>query len=163
METYENLEFRPINEEDVEYLTEIMTRAFDDDTRQFLGVEKGGPEGYDTGEFIKRWALNSPTQSFKVLLDAKVIGAVIVWINANNENFLGNLFVDPLIQNQGIGLKIWRYIEHKYPDTKKWVTETPGYSKRNHNFYVNKCGFKITEIRNPMNIEEECYVLEKEM
>ncbi|WII40564.1 hypothetical protein [Paenibacillus thiaminolyticus] len=32
METYENLMFQPICEEDVAGLTEIMTRAFDTDT-----------------------------------------------------------------------------------------------------------------------------------
>ncbi|CAH8713027.1 GNAT family N-acetyltransferase [Paenibacillus thiaminolyticus] len=163
METYENLMFQPICEEDVAGLTEIMTRAFDTDTKQFLGCEKGGPEGYDTGEFIRRWALHSPTHSYKVALDDKVIGAVIVWINENNENVLGCIFLDPLLENRGIGLTIWRYIEQKYPDTKKWMTETPGYSKRNHHFYVNKCGFKIVKIQNPMSREDVCYILEKEM
>ncbi|PZM66271.1 GNAT family N-acetyltransferase [Paenibacillus dendritiformis] len=163
METHENLQFQSILEEDVAGLTEIMTRAFDTDTKQFLGQEKGGPVGYDTGEFIKRWALNSPTQSYKVVLDKKVIGAVIVWINENNENVLECLFIDPFVENRGIGLAIWRYIEQKYPDTKKWITETPGYSKRNHHFYVNKCGFKIVKIKNPMNREDESYILEKEM
>lgn len=163
MEAYENLQFQPITEEDIAVLTEIMTRAFDLDTQQFLGQAKGGPTGYDTGEFIRKWALESPTQSYKVLLDKKVIGAVIVWINENNENYLGNLFVDPLLENRGIGLAIWRYIEQKYPNTKKWLTDTPGYSKRNHHFYVNKCGFKIVKIVNPMNREDGMYVLEKEM
>lgn len=163
MEAYENLEFEHIKEEDVELLTEIMTRAFDSDTKYFLGDEKGGPDGYDTGEFLRRWAIHSPSQSFKVLLEEKVVGAVIVWINENNENFLGNLFVDPNLQNQAIGLKIWKYIEMKYPNTKKWMTETPGYSKKNHCFYVNKCGFKIVEIRNSQDIREEMYILEKKM
>ncbi|OPA75324.1 GNAT family N-acetyltransferase [Paenibacillus selenitireducens] len=163
MEVYEDLEFQPIFEEDIEQLTEIMTRAFDQDTKQFLGLEKGGPEGYDTGEFLRKWALDSQAQSYKVLLNGKLMGSVIVWINENNENFLGNLYVDPIEHNQGIGLKIWRFIELKYPNTKKWITETPGYSKRNHHFYVNKCGFKIVKIRDPRNLQNECYVLEKEM
>ncbi|GAA0071155.1 hypothetical protein UT300003_26790 [Clostridium sardiniense] len=58
---------------------------------------------------------------------------------------------------------MWKYIESKYPNTKKWTTETPGFSKRNHNFYVNKCGFKIVKILNPHDLHIETYVLEKEI
>ncbi|MBU3113074.1 GNAT family N-acetyltransferase [Clostridium lacusfryxellense] len=163
MENDEKLIFEPIVEEDIEPLTEIMTRAFDDDTKRHIGDEKGGPDGYDNGEFIKKWALNSPSQSFKVLMNDKLIGSVILWINEDRKNFLGNIFVDPSVQNKGIGLIIWNYIETKYPDTRRWITETPGYSKRNHNFYVNKCGFKIVKILNAGILREESYILQKNM
>ena len=163
MESSEKLIFKPIIEEDVDPLTEIMTRAFDDDTKRHTGDEKGGPDGYDNGEFIRKWALNSPSQSFKVLMGDKIIGSIILWINEDGKNFLGNIFIDPLVQNKGIGLKVWKYIESQYPNTKKWMTETPGFSKRNHNFYVNKCGFKIVKILNPGNLKEESYILEKDM
>lgn len=163
MEDYENLQFHCITDEDVAILTEMMTRAFDTDTRLFLGCDKGGPTGYDNGEYIRKWGVHSPTHSYKVILDDQVVGAVIVWINPNKVNRLGCLFVDPLLENRGIGLAIWQYIERRYPETMKWIAETPGYSKRNHHFYVNKCGFKIVKILSPMSREEECYVLEKEM
>jgi len=163
VENNEKLIFETIVEGDIEPLTEIMRRAFDDDTRRYIGDEKGGPDGYDNGEFIKKWALNSPSQSFKVLLNDKLIGSVILWINEDGNNFLGNIFVDPIVQNKGIGLIVWKYIESQYPNTKKWMTETPGYSKRNHNFYVNKCGFKIVKIVNPGKLKEESYILEKDM
>jgi len=32
---------------------------------------------------------------------------------------------------------------------KAWRTETSGFLRRNHNFYVNKCGFKTCKIQNP--------------
>ena len=48
-------------------------------------------------------------------------------------------------------------------ETKIWRTETPGFSKRNHNFYVNKCGFKIIRIDNPGDFMKESYFMEKEM
>ena len=140
-----------------------MTRAFDDDTKRHIGDEKGGPDGYDNGEFIKKWALNSPSQSFKILINDRIIGSVILWINEDGKNFLDNIFIDPILHNKGIGLKVWKYIESQYPNTKKWMTETPGFSKRNHNFYVNKCGFKIVKILNPGNLKEESYSLEKDM
>jgi len=36
-------------------MTQVMTRAFDDDARKHLGAQKGGPEGYDDGEFFRKW------------------------------------------------------------------------------------------------------------
>ena len=41
-----------------------------------------------------------------------------------------------------------------YPNTKVWNTETPIFSRRNDNFYVNKCGFHIVKIENPRDLEE---------
>lgn len=163
MNTYEILTFDPITKDDIAPLTDIMKRSFDSDTKLHTNNEKGGPTGYDNGEFLKKWALESPSESYKILLDNKLIGSFIVFINQNNENYLCNIFIDPNIHNKGIGFKVWKYIESKYPSTKKWTTETPGYSKRNHNFYVNKCGFKIVKILNPHDLDTETYVLEKDI
>lgn len=159
----DNLLFEPLVKEDVKPLTEIMTRAFDYDSKIHLGKDKGGPEGYDNGEFLEKWAVNSTSQAFKIFMEGNLIGAVILWIGNDGTNFLGNIFIDPSVQNMGVGSRIWRKIEVMYPDTRKWATDTPGFSKRNHNFYVNKCGFKIVRIDNPGSLMEESYILEKEM
>jgi N-acetylglutamate synthase-like GNAT family acetyltransferase len=71
--------------------------------------------------------------------------------------------VDPDLQDKGNGLIIWKYIEQKFPETKIWKTETPGFSLRNHHFYVNKCGFKVYKIENPKDKRESSYLLEKIM
>lgn len=163
METYHGIEFEKITQDDVMDMTEIMKRAFDEDTKRHLGKECGGPSGYDNGDFITKWYLNSGADAFKILKDGKLIGGINVFINENNENFLGNIFLDPQYQDKGYGTIIWEYIELKYPKTKKWITDTPGFSKRNHNFYVNKCGFKVVRIENPKDKYEESYCLEKIM
>lgn len=163
MDIYQGVRFEKVTEDDVLKMTEVMKRAFDEDTRRHLGEECGGPPGYDNGDFINKWYLNSGSESFKILIDDILIGGINVFINENNENYLGNIFLDPLYQDKGYGRIIWRYIEQKYPDTKKWTTDTPGFSKRNHNFYVNKCGFKVIKIDNPKDKYEETYILEKEM
>ena len=36
----------------------------------------------------------------------------------------------------------------RYPNTKVWETCTPYFDKRNIHFYVNVCGFHITEFFN---------------
>lgn len=163
MDIYDGLCFERITEGDVDAMTEIMKRAFDEDAKRHLGEECGGPTGYDNGDFIRQWYIQSGAEAYKILKDGKLIGGINVFIKDNNNNFLGNMFVDPLYQDQGIGTKIWGFIEQKYPKTKKWNTETTGFSKRNHNFYVNKCGFRVIRIDNPKDKYEESYILEKEM
>ncbi|MDL2218348.1 GNAT family N-acetyltransferase [Oscillospiraceae bacterium OttesenSCG-928-G22] len=160
---FNGLGFEKISPADIEALSGIMKRAFDEDAKRHLGEETGGPPGYDNGEFLRRWYLNSDADAYVILQNGVLIGGINVFIHANNENILGNMFVDPQHQDKGLGTIIWSFIEHKYPDTIKWKTETPGFSKRNHNFYVNKCGFKIVRIENPKDKYAESYILEKEM
>lgn len=163
MEVYGGLQFNIFNEVDVDVLTPIMKRAFDEDTQRHLNQPTGGPDGYDNGDFLRKYALNPASQAYKVSKDSKPIGAVIVWIKENNVNFLGNIFLDPEFQDKGLGLIIWEFIESKYSATVKWYTDTPGFSRRNHNFYVNKCGFKVVKIKNPRDKYNETYILEKQM
>lgn len=84
------------------------------------------------------------------------------------------MLIVPTIMNKthNIGYQVWQAIEQKYPLTKVWETHTPYFEKRNINFYVNKCGFKIVEFLNPhhqgphtseSNIPDLFFRFEKEM
>lgn len=162
MKIFDELTFEFLGENDINVLTPIMERAFNEDTRIHLNEPKGGPNGYDNGDFLRKFGLHKNSTSYKISLEGTVIGCIILWINKEtNINFLGNIFIDTTVQNKGIGKKIWNFIEQEYPDTIKWCTETPGFSKRNHNFYVNKCGFYIVKIENPMDKYECTYIMEK--
>ncbi len=164
MEVFEGLTFERVTQDDVDTLTQIMKRAFDEDSRRHLGQPSGGPPGYDDGSFIRRWFFHPGAHGYKVMReDGTVVGAVNLFIRDSHINNLGCMFVDTLCQDKGVGTKIWRFAEYKYPETKKWCTETPGFSKRNHNFYVNKCGFHVVRIENPKDTYEESYILEKVM
>lgn len=162
MREYKGLVFQPLQEESIEELTEVMTRAFDEDSRIHLGKEKGGPEGYDNGDFLRKWGLHKNATAYQISMEGKLIAGLILWINTKTKvNNLGCIFVDTELQNKGIGRTIWEFVEKEYPDTKKWCTETPGFSRRNHNFYVNKLGFSVVKIENPMDTQESSYILEK--
>lgn len=164
MKAYRDLVFEGVQETDIEILTPIMKRAFDEDTRIHLGRESGGPPGYDNGDFLRRYALDAASTAYKISKDGKAIGAIIFWIHADtNQNFLGNVFIDPEAENKGIGKIVWDFIEQEYPDTQVWQTETPIFSHRNHNFYVNKCGFHVVKIENPRDVEKGSFILEKRM
>lgn len=163
MKRFQDLSFEPITEAHIDILSPIMKAAFDEDARIHLNEPTGGPPGYDNGDFLRRYALDSKTDAYFISYKGNPLGAVILWISPEHVNFLGNIFIDPAYQNMGLGLKIWNIIENEYPDTILWQTETPGFSKRNHHFYVNKCGFRIIKIANPMSQHEESYVMEKPM
>jgi GNAT superfamily N-acetyltransferase len=123
-----------------------MTRAFDDDAQKHLGLEKGGPPGYDNGDFFRTWLLPyKESVGYKILFDEKIIGGVIVWILEHKENILGTIFIDPELQDRGVGTRTWQFIEETYPDTKRWMLEAPSWAVKNHYFYEQKCGFKKIE------------------
>lgn len=148
--------------EDLKELTQVMTRAFNDDAKRFLNQEEGGPPGYNNGAFIKKWLFNNiESKGIKVKYDNKIIGFAIYWINPNGNNILGNICIDPNYQSKDVGTKLWKEIESKDPKAKKWTLETPNYATRNHYFYSKKCGFrKVREIKDktPLGIS---YVFEK--
>lgn len=157
------IQFVAMEEQDVEALTPIMKRAFDEDARIHLGQEEGGPPGYHDGSFLRHWGFHPGCTSFKIYKDGTLIGAIMLWIHGNHENYLGNIFLDPMMENKGIGTEVWRKVEEMYPDTITWSTDTPVFSRRNHHFYINKCGFHCIEIKNPRDPEEGSYILRKEM
>lgn len=154
--SFNGLDFQPFTMQDIDVLTPIMKRAFDVDTKIHTGKEEGGPEGYHNGDLFRKWYFHKGVTPFKISKDGRPIGAIALWINENNVNYLGNIFIDPELQDKGMGKIVW-------------------YSTRNHYYYVNKCGFKITGIQNPKNtfdpidagsnnINEICiYLMEKEM
>ena len=144
-----NLEivFKKAVKNDIPELTKVMTRAFDDDTRRFRGNPAGGgPPGYNTGAFLRKWM--GPGICYRITKGDKVVGGLIVFINKDGNNFLGSIWVDPQYQNLGIGAQAIQFIEKTHPDTGKWSLGTPEWSTRNHHFY-EKCGYKkVGEARN---------------
>jgi len=147
----------PMVPADVPTLTLIMTRAFDDDTRRHTARPAGGPPGYDDGTFLNKYGLSSESDAYTIRDGDTVIGAVIVFPIDRQTYFLGNVFIDPPYQDSGVGMKVWNRIESTYPGAITWKTETQGFSKRNHHFYVNKCGFHIVKITRSDDRDLESY------
>jgi GNAT superfamily N-acetyltransferase len=158
-----HLVFGEIDEADVATLTEVMTRAFDDDAQKHSGKERGGPEGYDDGEFFRTWLFGyQESVGYKVLDGDRVLGGIIVWILPDGHNVLGTIFVDPDVQDIGVGEQTWRFIERTYPGTKSWRLATPSQATKNHHFY-EKCGFSEVESDPIIPAEEGITIYRKEM
>jgi GNAT superfamily N-acetyltransferase len=142
------LTFEEITEADIPELTLAMTRAFDDDAQKHLGLAHGGPDGYDNGEFFRRWLFGCPeTLGCKVVAEGRTIGGYVVWVFEHGHNLLGTIFVDPAFQDRGVAKRTWESIEAQYSKTKSWTLETPVWATKNHYFYENKCGFRKVERR----------------
>jgi len=138
-----SLDFLDIVEADVPELTTVMTRAFDAEAQRHLGVERGGPEGYDDGEFFRKWLFGyRESVGYKIVSGGQLIGAFILWIRRGGHYRLGTIFVDPAHQDRGVGTRAWQFIEATYPEARTWRLETPVWATKNHHFYENKCGFQ---------------------
>ena len=157
------LSFQEIEESDIQALTPVMERAFDDDAQQHLGQESGGPPGYDDGEFFRTWLLPyEESIGYKIMSGESVIGGIIVWILPEGHNILGTIFIDPDFQGIGAGGQTWRYIEEQYPKTKSWRLGTPTWAIKNHHYYV-KCGFERVESDPIIPAEEGITIYRKEI
>ena len=158
-----DLDFKLMTEEDLEQVVPIMRRAFDDDAQKHLGQEKGGPPGYDDGEFFHTWLFPYPESvGYMVRTGDQVIGGIIVWILPEGHNILGTIFIDPDFQDQGIGGKTWQFIEDEHPQTKTWRLGTPAWAIKNHHFY-QKCGFVQVDSDPLMTIEDDSLIFWKKV
>lgn len=73
-------------------------------------------------------------------------GAIVTGEGANK--LLDFIFVDTEHQDKHLGYAAWRAIEAHYPEAERWELVTPYHEKRNIHFYINRCGFHITEYYN---------------
>jgi len=157
------LSFQKIVETDIEILTPVMKRAFDDDAQKHLGEETGGPPGYDDGEFFRTWLLPyEESIGYKILSGDNVIGGIIVWVLPEGHNILGTIFIDPDFQDIGVGQQTWKFVEENYPNTISWRLATPAWAAKNHYFYV-KCGFEKVASDPLIPVEEGMVIYRKQM
>lgn len=117
---------------DAATLAEISKRAFDSDV--VCGAPgPGGPPGYDSApwqrEMMKRGDYT------KILLGERIVGGLIVFRKAPREYELGRIFIDPEVQQQGIGMQAMALMEAAYPLAKRWTLDTPVWNTRTNRFY----------------------------
>ena len=105
----------------------------------------------DSGEIISRRTIENciddpQNEAYRIVLNGRYVGGVVLKIdNETCHNHLELLFIVPEEHGKGVGYGAWCEVEKLHPETKIWETCTPYFEKRNIHFYVNKCGFHITE------------------
>ncbi|TQS81299.1 MAG: acetyltransferase [Methanomethylophilus alvi] len=104
----------------------------------------------EPGETISRKTIEESLDhgtAYRIMLDGRPVGGAIVNVSGDKGD-LDILFVSPREHSKGIGYEAWCCIEKAYPQVRVWETCTPYFEKRNIHFYLNRCGFKITEFFN---------------
>lgn len=131
---------------DAEKLTEIMTRTFDEEAKRWLCGQGDvmdyniQPPGYSSVEMMK-YSIEE-LDSFKVIMDEKIIGGIIVTISGKSYGRIDRIFVEPVYQGKGIGSHVIKLIEAEYPNIRIWDLETSSRQINNHHFY-KKMGYEI--------------------
>lgn len=128
--------------------------AFRQDVRDIFSIAAIEEFGESDEEVISDEDINKSlykqnAEIYHVYMDKKKVGGIVLEINnITHRNSVELLYVYPDCHSKGVGYAILKGIEEKYPETKVWELVTPYFEKRNINFYVNKCGFKIVEFFN---------------
>jgi RimJ/RimL family protein N-acetyltransferase len=132
--------FEKAKPEDAKTLALVSGRAFDNDVH-YGAPGKGGPPGYKSD----MWQIRMMARShyYKILLDdncTHLIGGFIVFQNAFGDCELGRIFIDPEYQNQGIGTQAMAFMDHAFPEARRWTLGTPLWNLRTQHFY-EKVGY----------------------
>lgn len=142
----DNIIFSPLRESEREKFIYDLQKSFEIAFKNEFGEDE---EDVIPRRDIEESLDKEGAESFNILQNNKIIGGFVVVINHYTQhNSLDLLFIKEEFNGKGIGLRVWKKIEEKYPKTKVWETATPYFEKRNINFYVNKCGFSIVEFFN---------------
>ncbi|BCN28852.1 GNAT family N-acetyltransferase [Anaeromicropila herbilytica] len=137
-----NLKYQEINEFDYATLTKIMTEAFNDDTKMHTSLLEDGPRGYNDGTLVRRLCSDRNMINRKIIYQNEIIGLYVLSPITTDTYEIEMIALSPKYKQLGIGTNVWRDIENTYRQVKKWIVETPEYSKRNIYFYTVKCGFE---------------------
>jgi ribosomal protein S18 acetylase RimI-like enzyme len=138
------VELRQAQLKDLEALTEIQIRTFiDDNKHKPPGCSLAGPPGYNSLRWNAHWIQHTPY--YKILSAGKIVGGLILFDLGDDHFEVGRIWVDPELQNQGIGQVAMQAMFELHPDVRKWTLGTPSWATRNQHFY-EKLGFiKIRE------------------
>ena len=86
-------------------------------------------------------------EALQIVLDGQPVGGAVV-SGDGASMMLDFIFIDTEYQDRHLGFAAWQAIENRYPHATHWELVTPYHEKRNIHFYVNRCGFHITEYYN---------------
>jgi GNAT superfamily N-acetyltransferase len=126
------------NSRDADTLAQVSKQAFDNDVH-YGAPGPGGPPGYDSAAWQSR--MMKVGEYYKVVLDSRTIGGVIVFRKGVRAYEVGRIFIGPPHQNQGIGKQVFEFLWETYPLAKRWTLGTPKWNARTRHFYA-RVGFE---------------------
>lgn len=135
---------KPVLPEDMAAFKRRLQDAF---TRAALEAFPDFPEVIPPERDIDESLCAAGAEALQVVFDGDSVGGAIV-TGIGEKKMLDFIFMDPASQGKRLGQATWNAIEARYPEATHWELVTPYHEKRNIHFYVNKCGFHITEYFN---------------
>ena len=113
-------------------LAALSTRSFDSDVE--VGAPgPGGPPGYDDPGWQLR--MMRAADYYCILVDGALAGAAIVRDASEGEQELGRFFLDPQWHRSGVGTRALALVMERYPQTRRWILDTPAWNPRTRAFY----------------------------
>ncbi|MBQ9359340.1 MAG: GNAT family N-acetyltransferase [Abditibacteriota bacterium] len=140
-----NVALCPLEAEDTEEFVRDNQEAFNYGALEEFGARDTHFE--EGGQIISRQTILDcirEGQAFRILADGRKAGGAVIRLRGER-GFLELLFVAPALHSRSVGFAAWLEIEKRFPEVRVWETCTPYFEKRNIHFYVNRCGFRITE------------------
>lgn len=125
--------------EDINELSDVIPRAFKDDIPHYgeIPQEIAAPESHEA-------MMNEKvTGYYGALYENKIFGGIVIQDKGNNTYRLALIYVDYEYQRKGIGTQLYKFVEAKCINAKKWVVETPSLNIKDQKFY-EKMGYKKT-------------------
>lgn len=92
-----------------------------------------GPAGFDSVAWNAEWI--EKTAYYKVPLDGRIVGGIIVFAMGEGHCELGRIYVDPGVQNRGVGQEAMRLMFETFPEAEKCTVGTPSWAARNQHVY----------------------------
>ena len=131
------VQFRKARPGDAEALARASERAFHSDIHCGApGI--GGPPGYNSAAWQAR--MMRLGDYYTIVAQGQIVGGIIVFRQGTRQYELGRIFVDPDLQNQGIGTQAFDFLWETYPLARRWTLGTPAWNRRTRHLY-KKVGF----------------------
>ena len=125
--------------DEAETLLGIQIEAFTEDLKRYEDF-KTSP-ATESVEKVN-WRIDNFLH-FTIWLNSEIIGGIYVREVGESEFRLNRIFISNAYQNKGLGSRVMKLVEDKFPQTRKWYLDTPKLNPRNHHFY-EKLGYKKT-------------------
>jgi hypothetical protein len=138
------LTLEPVNPDDMPAFKQRLQTAF---TQAANEAFPDFPEVIPPERDIDESLAAEGAEALQIVFAGQRVGGAIISGTATDK-LLDFIFIDPEHQDKHLGYTAWRAIEARYPQATHWELVTPYHEKRNIHFYVNRCGFHITEYYN---------------
>lgn len=155
-----------IRQDDLQELIELVKNCYEGEEVATVTRRDPGGKGYLDGRRATEWLNLENAQVVGCLEGQTLIGGAVVRSQKNddgNEFYqLITIFVLPNYRGNGSAQAFWQLIEKQFP-AGEWVLEIPLAARREHNFFVQKCNFRVAGMKSAKHLKDGAYYMKKRL